>query len=97
MVCGKEAQYIQVVIATSGNQIVLPKFLESTKILYYIHQIPLSSWRVEGGSGDKTTTLAALAGETTGICIKHLSQPLALLCIMIVYIGIFLKPLACEW
>ena len=44
MVCGKE----------SANQIVLPKFLRGTKMLYYIHQTPLSSWRVEEGSGDET-------------------------------------------
>ena len=23
--------------------------------MYYIHQTPLSSWRLEGGSGDETT------------------------------------------
>ena len=42
------------IIAKSANQIVLPKFRGGTKILYYIHQTPLSSWRVEGGSGDET-------------------------------------------
>ena len=37
-------------IATSANQVVPPKFIGGTKILYYIHQTPpLSSWRVEGG------------------------------------------------
>ena len=43
------------IIAKSANQIVPPKFRAGTKILYYIHQTPLSSWRVEGGSGDETT------------------------------------------
>ena len=53
MVCGKEAQYSEI-IAKSANQIVPPKFLRGTKMLYYIHQTLLSSWRVEGGSGDET-------------------------------------------
>ena len=34
------------IIATSANQNVLLKFLRGTK-MYYIHQTPLSSWRVE--------------------------------------------------
>ena len=42
------------IIATSANQIVPPKFLGPTKMLYYIHQTPLSSCSVEGGSGDET-------------------------------------------
>ena len=42
------------IIATSANQIVLPKFRGPTKMLYYIHQTPLSSCSVEGGSGDET-------------------------------------------
>ena len=42
------------IIAKSANQIVPPKFHGGTKILYYIHQTPFSSWRVEGGSGDET-------------------------------------------
>ena len=54
MVCGKEASTGEI-IAKSANQIVPPKFRGGTKILYYIHQTPLSSWRVEGGSGDETT------------------------------------------
>ena len=28
-------------------------------MLYYIHQTPLSSWRVEGGSGDETMFYSA--------------------------------------
>ena len=43
------------IIATSANQIVPPKFRGPTKMLYYIHQTPLSSCSVEGGSGDETT------------------------------------------
>ena len=45
------------IIAKSANQIVPPKFRGGTKILYYIHQTPLSSWRVEGGSGDETSLM----------------------------------------
>ena len=37
------------IIAISANQIVLPKFCGGTKMKYYIHQTPLSSWSVEGG------------------------------------------------
>ena len=48
------------IIAKSANQIVPPKFRGGTKILYYIHQTPLSSWRVEGGSGDETSVFADL-------------------------------------
>ena len=44
------------IIATSANQIVPPKFRGPTKMLYYIHQTPLSSSSVEGGAGDETTT-----------------------------------------
>ena len=46
------------IIATSASQTVLPKFRKfrgPTKMLYYIHQTPLSSCSVEGGSGDKTS------------------------------------------
>ena len=43
------------IIATSANQIVPPKFRGPTTILYYIHQTPLSSCSVEGGSGDETS------------------------------------------
>ena len=50
MVCGKDASTGEI-IAESANQIVPPKFRGGTKMLYYIHQLPLSSWRVEGGSG----------------------------------------------
>ena len=42
------------IIAISPNQIVLPKFCGGTKMMYYIHQTPLSSWSVEGRSGYKT-------------------------------------------
>ena len=42
------------IIATSANQIVPLKFHGPTKILYYIHQTPLSSSSVEGGSGAET-------------------------------------------
>ena len=42
------------IIATSANQIVLPKFRRPTKMLYYIHQTPLSFCSVEGRSGDET-------------------------------------------
>ena len=47
MVCGKEAQYSEI-NATSANQIV-PLELAEVRMLYYIHQTSLSSWRVEGG------------------------------------------------
>ena len=49
------------IIATSVNQIVPLKFHGSTKMLYYIHQTHLSSWRVEGGSGYETRTALAPA------------------------------------
>jgi len=42
------------IIATSAIQIVPLKFHGPTKMLYYIHQTPLSSCSVEGGSGDET-------------------------------------------
>ena len=45
------------IIATSANQIVPPKFHGPTKMLYYIHQTPLSSCSVEGGSGNETSTV----------------------------------------
>jgi len=50
VVCGKEAQYSGI-IAKSANQIVPLSRRHSargTKMLYYIHQTPLSSWNVEG-------------------------------------------------
>ena len=56
MVCGKEASTGEI-IATSANQIVPPKFRGPTKMLYYIHQTPLSFCSVEGGSGDETKPL----------------------------------------
>ena len=43
------------IIAASANQIVPPKFCGPTKMLYYIHQTPLSYCSVEGGSGAETT------------------------------------------
>ena len=51
------------IIATSANQIVPPKFLGGTKMLYYIHQAPLSSWSVEGGSGDETRDLVTCISQ----------------------------------
>ena len=53
MVCGKEASTGEI-MATSANQIVPPKFLGGTKMLYYVHQTPLFSWRVEERSGEET-------------------------------------------
>ena len=56
VVSGKEAQYSEI-IGTYANQIVPWKFwkiLGGTKILYYIHQTPLSSLRFEGWSGFET-------------------------------------------
>ena len=52
MVCGKEAQYCQ--ISQSDCVTEIPG--GGTKILYYIHQTPLSSWRVEGGRGSLDET-----------------------------------------
>ena len=48
-------------------------------------QLMISAWSLVRVN---VATVAALAGETTGICIKHLSPPLALSCIifMIMYI-----------
>ena len=56
------------IIAISANQIVPPKFRGPTKMLYYIHQTPLSSCSVEGGSGDKTSVVTATHTHT--ICYK---------------------------
>ena len=39
------------IIAKSANQIMLPKFLRGTNILYYICQTPFSS--LEGGLGSR--------------------------------------------
>ena len=39
------------IIATSANQIVPPKFLGGTKMLYYIHQPPLPLGVLMGGLG----------------------------------------------
>ena len=44
-------------IALSANQIVPPKFCGGTKMLYYIHQTPLSSWSVEGVLGTRLQVL----------------------------------------
>ena len=40
-------------------------------MLYYIHQTPLSSWSVEGGSGDETTAALQLKMPATveSLCI----------------------------
>ena len=46
MVCSKEAHTGELI----ANQIAL----RNPKMLSYIHQTLLSSWRVEGGSGDET-------------------------------------------
>ena len=46
------------IIAILANQIVPPKFRGPTKMLYYIHQTPLSFCSVEGGSGDETIYIA---------------------------------------
>ena len=63
------------IIATSANQIVPPKFLGGTKMLYYIHQ---TSWSVEGGSGDETKLCPESCGEdhmgVGTLCIKFLPQ-----------------------
>ena len=48
------------IIAKSANQIVPPKFRGGAKVLYCIHQIPLSSWRIEGESGDETIPYSTL-------------------------------------
>ena len=53
MVCDEEAQYREI-ISISANQIVPPKFQGGTKMLYCIHQTPLSSCSVKGGSGYET-------------------------------------------
>jgi len=42
------------ITATSANQIVPPKFRGPTKMLYCIHQTPLSSCSFDGESGDET-------------------------------------------
>ena len=55
------------IIATSANQIVPPKFRGPTKILYYIHQTPLSSCSVEGGSGAETIPVLLPAPTLTGL------------------------------
>ena len=53
------------ITATSANQIVPPKFRGPTKMLYYIHQTPLSFCSVEGGgSGDETTICPIFISHT---------------------------------
>ena len=59
MVCGKEAQYSEI-IATSANQIVPPKFRPDLQKCCTIFTRPLSYCSVEGGSGDKTNRLIAV-------------------------------------
>ena len=41
------------IIAKSANQIVPPKFLGGTKILYYIHQTPFPLGGLKGGLGTR--------------------------------------------
>ena len=53
MVCGKEAQYSEI-IATSANQIVPPKFRWTYKNVVLYSPDPLSYCSIEGGSGDET-------------------------------------------
>ena len=43
-------------------------------MLYYIHQTPLSSWRIEGGSGDETTSYPMLLVPTKCLGMR-LDQP----------------------
>ena len=58
------------IITTSANQIVQLKFHGPPKMLYYIHQTPLSSCSVEWGSGDETTSHPDCLDRLT----KHYSQ-----------------------
>ena len=59
------------IIATSANQMVLPKFRRGTKMLYYIHQTPLSSSSVEGGGGGGLR----MRLECTQTDIHHVDAP----------------------
>ena len=51
------------IIATSANQIVPPKFLGPTKILYYIHQTPFPLAVLKGDLHGAETTLE-MVGST---------------------------------
>ena len=56
MVCGKEAYSTGEIIATSANQIVLPKLCRPTKMLYYIHHAdpaPFPLAVLKGGLGTR--------------------------------------------
>ena len=59
------------IIATSTNQIVPLKFLVGTKVLYYqyIHQTPLSFWKVQGGTKLKDNTTCTIL-----IAMVHVSN-----------------------
>ena len=48
------------IIAISANQIVPPKFRGPTKMLYYIHQTPLSSCGLKGGLGTRLLSVLSL-------------------------------------
>ena len=61
------------IIATSANQIVPLKFRGPTKILYYIHQTPLSSCSVEVGSGAETRSLHATFIDTSTLLRIYLT------------------------
>ena len=52
-----------VIITTSANQILPPKFLRGTN---YIQQTPLSSWSVEGGNSDIYHLVMYLIESQTG-------------------------------
>ena len=47
------------------DQIVPPKFRGPTKMLYYIHQTPLSYCSVEGGSGEETSSSLTVSQAST--------------------------------
>ena len=52
MVCGKKAQYSEI-IATSANQISRRNSADLQNILYYIHQIPFPLAVLKGGLGTR--------------------------------------------
>ena len=62
------------IIATSANQIVPSKFRRPTKMLYYIHQTPLSSCSVEGGSGDETSSAVACSIHVDDFIRKYIGR-----------------------
>ena len=51
------------IIAISANQIVPPKFRQRSVNVVLYSPDPLSSWRVEGGSGFETSDTAELIAE----------------------------------